>query len=323
MIRLFLENRIGVLLILPFYIGFYLFLNSQFPYYKVVGEANLGFWSDALNGPLWIYQVLSGFFILFNAIGLNWIFNSHEFLDKNSYIVSLLYVVTMSFYHSFYSLDGLLIAQTFIILMLSQFFLLKQNTDGRRNVFNGFFFAGVAATFHPLMLLSLPVLFGMILIIRPFVFRELILGICGFIVPLTYALVFLWFNNSGLNFKILDSASNFQLHTDFIVTLVFFGILLALGTFSLRTRMQKSSIRLKKQIQIIWLMVFIAIVFGLIDFLYFHQIERFSLLMIPLSILLTYSFLHKSYGIIASVVFYLTIVYSIVKFFIVLPSPDL
>jgi hypothetical protein len=323
MIRLFLENRIGVLLILPFYIGFYLFLNSQFPYYKVVGEANLGFWSDALNGPLWIYQLLSGFFILFNAVGLNWTFNSHEFLDKNSYIVSLLYVVTMSFYHSFYSLDGLLVAQTFIILMLSQFFLLKQNSDGRRNVFNAFFFAGVAATFHPLMLLSLPVLFGMILIIRPFVFREIFLGICGFLVPLTYALVFLWFNNSGLDFKILDSASNFQLQTDFIITFVFFGILLALGTFSLRTRMQKSSIRLKKQIQIIWLMVFIALVFGLIDFLYFHQIERFSLLMIPLSILLTYSFLHKSYGIIASIVFYLTIIYSIVKFFIVLPSPDL
>jgi hypothetical protein len=108
-----------------------------------------------------------------------------------------------------------------------------------------------------------------------------------------------------------------------MVTLIFFGILLALGTFSLRKRMIKSSIRLKKQIQIIWLTVFIAFSLGLIDFIYFHQIERFSLLMIPLSILLTYSFLHKSYGIFASVIFYLAIIYSIVKFFIVLPSPNL
>ena len=323
MIRLFIENRFGAILILPFFIGFYLFLNAQFPYYKVLHEANLGFWSDALNGPLWIYQILSGFLILLNAIGLNSFFNKHEFLDKNSYIVSLLYVVTMSFYHSFYILDGLLVAQTFVILMLSQFFHLKQNYDGRRHVFNGFFFAGIATTFHPLMLVSLPVLISMILIIRPFVFREFFLAICGFIIPLIYALVFLWYNNSGINFKILESASNFQLQTDFIVTLIFFGILLALGTFSLRTRMQKSSIRLKKQIQIIWLIVFIAIVFGLIDFIYFHQIERFSLLMIPLSILLTYSFLHKTYAIIASVVFYLTIIYSIVKFFIVLPNPNL
>lgn len=323
MIRLFLENRIGVLLILPFIIGFYLFLNMQFPYYKVVGEANLGFWSDALNGPIWVYQILSGFIILLNAVILNWTFNSHEFLDKNSYIVSLLYVVTMSFYHSFYSLDGSLIAHSFLILMLSQLFLLRQNSDGKRNVFNGFFFAGVASTFHPMLLFAFPFIVGMMLIIRPFIFRELILALVGFIIPNIYALVFLWFSQSKISLKILESASNFQLKTDFMITLILFGILLALGTFSLRKRMVKSSIRLKKQIQIIWLTVFIACSLGIFDFIYFHQIERFSLLMIPLSFLLTYSFLNKSYGILASVIFYLAIIYSIVKFFIVLPSPNL
>jgi lysylphosphatidylglycerol synthetase-like protein (DUF2156 family) len=123
-----------------------------------------------------------------------------------------------------------------------------------------------------------------------------------------------------LNFQILKNSTNFQLQTDFLITLVFFGILLLLGTFSLRTRMQNSSIRLKKQIQIIWLLVFLSISFGIIDFIYFFQIERFSLLLIPLSILLTYSFLHKSYGIISSIVFYLTIIYSVVKFFLVIPN---
>ena len=320
MIRLFLENRVGVVLTLPFFIGLYIFLNSQFPYYQIVEETNLGFWSSAFAEPTWLNMFLGGFFVLINAIGLNWIFNSHEFLDRNSYIVSLLYVVTMSFYHSFYSVDGLLIAQTFIICMLSQFFQLKQNTDGRQHVFNGFFFAGIAATFHPYLIFSFPVLIAMILIIRPFNFREFFLAIAGFLIPLIYALVFQLYFDNQLNFQILKNSTNFQLQTDFLITLIFFGILLLLGTFSLRTRMQNSSIRLKKQIQIIWLLVFISLSFGIIDFIYFFQIERFNMLLIPLSILLTYSFLHKSYGIISSIVFYLTIIYSVVKFFLVIPN---
>jgi len=309
-------------LTLPFFIGVYIFLNYQFHYYQIIEETNLGFWSAAFSEPIWLNMFLGGLLVLINAIGLNWIFNSHEFLDRNSYIISLLYVVTMSFYHSFYSLDGLLIAQTFVICMLSQFFQLKQNSDGRRNVFNGFFFAGLAATFHPFMIFTFPVLLVMILIIRPFVFREFFLAIGGFLIPLTYALVYQWYFDQELNFQILKNSSNFQLQTDFLITLIFFGILLALGTFSLRTRMQKSSIRLKKQIQIIWLLVFISLSFGVIDFIFFLQIERFSLLLIPLSILLTYSFLHKSYGIISSIVFYITIIYSVVKFFLFIPNPQ-
>jgi hypothetical protein len=320
MIRLFLENRVGALLTLPFFIGFYILLNSQLPYYQIVNETNLGFWSSAFSEPIWLNMLLGGLLILTNSIGLNWIFNSHEFLDRNSYIVSLLYVVTMSFYHSFYCIDGLLIAQTFIILMLSQFFRLKQNMDGRKNVFNGFLFAGIAATFHPFMIFTFPILFAMTLIIRSFSFREFFLALGGFLIPLIYALVYQWYFDNELSFQILKNSSNFQLQTDFLVTLIFFGILLALGTFSLRTRMQKSSIRLKKQIQIIWLLVFVSISFGVVDYIYFHQIERFSLLLIPLSILLTYSFLHKSYGIISSIVFYLTIIYSVVKFFIFQPN---
>lgn len=320
MIRLFLENRVGVLLTLPFFIGLYILLNSQLPYYQIVNETNLGFWSSALWQPIWLNILLAGLFILMNAIGLNWIFNSHEFLDRNSYIVSLLYVVTMSFYHSFYMVDGLLIAQSCIILMLSQFFQLKQNADGKRHVFNGFFFAGLAATFHPFMVFTFPILIVMILIIRPFIFREVFLAMAGFLIPLIYALIYQWYFDHELNFQILKNSSNFQLHRDFLITLLFFGILLVLGTFSLRTRMQKSSIRLKKQIQIIWLLVVISLSFGLVDYFYFHQIERFSLILIPLSILLTYSFLHKSYGIISSIVFYLTIIYSVLKFFIFLPN---
>jgi len=318
MIRLFLENRIGVLLLLPFIIIGYFFINYLTGYYQQSYEVNLGLWDiKFINSS--INSIISLILVLVNAVSLNILFNSNDFFDKNAYIVSLLYVVMMSFYHSFYSINGSLIAQTFIILMFFQFFKLKQNTEGKTETFNGGLFAGIAATFFPPLLISLPFLVIMILIVRPFYFREIILCIFSFITPLLFALAYIWFYNSTVDWKILDDKSNFQFKTDFIVTVVVFGILLVLSVFSLRARLQKSSIRLKKQIQILWVFIFLAILLGVVDFIFFKQIERFSLLMIPLSILLSYSFYHKSYGIVATVIFYLTMLYSVLKFFIFSP----
>ncbi len=322
MIRLFLENRIGVLLLLPVIIAAYLLLNYQTGYYLSTNEVSLGLWnSQKMN--VTSFGIVSSFIVLINAVGLNILFNINEFFDKNAYIVSLLYVVTMSFYHSFYSLNGSLLADSFLILMLYQFFKLKQNVDGRAQVFNGSLFAGIAATFFPPLLISLPFILVMILIIRPFYFREMLLSIFGFITPIIFALVYLWSIHSTIDWRILDDKANYQFQTDFVISMVVFSILLTLSFFSLSARLQKSSIRLKKQIQIIWVLIVLAIFLGVVDFIFFKQIERFSLLMIPLSILLSYSFYHKNYGIVSTVVFYLTMLYSVLKFFIFSPHHSL
>jgi hypothetical protein len=187
MIRLFLENRIGVLLLLPVIITIYFLLNYKTGYYLPSIEVNLGLWNNVRLDAKF-FSLISSFLILVNAVGLNILFNINEFFEKNTYIVSLLYVVTMSFYHSFYSLNGSLIAQAFLILMLYQFFNLKQNVDGRSQVFNGSLFAGIAATFFPPLLISLPFVLVMIWIIRPFYFREMLLSIFGFGTPIIFAL---------------------------------------------------------------------------------------------------------------------------------------
>jgi hypothetical protein len=322
MIRLFLENRIGVLLLLPVIITIYFLLNYQTGYYLPSVEVNLGLW-NIKTLDVTVFSLISAFLILVNAVGLNILININEFFEKNAYIVSLLYVVTMSFYHSFYSLNGSLIAHSFLILMLYQFFKLKQNVDGRAHVFNGALFAGVAATFFPPLLISLPFIITMVLIIRPFYLREMLLCIFGFVTPVFFALVYVWNYNSVIDWMILDDKSNTQLQTDFIVSMVVFAVLLTLSIFSLSARLQKSSIRFKKQIQIIWVLIVLAIFLGVVDFLFFKQIERFSLLMIPLSILLSYSFYHKNYGIVSTVIFYLTMLYSVLKFFIFSPHHSL
>jgi hypothetical protein len=163
----------------------------------------------------------------------------------------------------------------------------------------------------------------MILIIRPFILREILLSIFGFATPIIFALVYMWSGNTFIDWMILDDKTNFQLQTDFIVSMVVFAILLTLSIFSLSARLQKSSIRLKKQIQIIWVLIIFSVFLGVVDFIFYKQIERFSLLMIPLSMLLSYSFYHKNYGIVSTIVFYLTMLYSVLKFFIFSPHYSL
>ena len=323
MIRLFFENSVIVLFSLPFIIGIYFLLNFQTGYYLQSLTPDFGLWSIFFVGNSIIYKFLSFIIINLNALFLNRIFNKNEFLERNSYIVALLYVVMMSFYHSFYTLDGLLIAHLFIILMFLQFLQIKQNIDARNLVFNGCFFAGIAATFHPPIILGLPFFIAMIVTIRPFVLREILIGIISFGIPLVYGFIFLWLENNSLSFSFFSQSKQVKLHIDFVITLIIIGILLSLSIFSLSARLQKSSLRLKKQIRIIWIFILLSIILGSINFFSFLQIEGFSLLIIPLSILLSYSFLHKNYGLLATIVFYIIIFYSVIKFFILNPFQSL
>ncbi len=316
MIRLFLSNNVLVLIALPFIISIYYLLNSQFGIYEQKALINFGFWGIFFEDNSIILKGSSFVVILLNALLLNWTFNKNEFLERNSYMVSLLYVFTMSFFKSFYSIDGILIAHLFIILMFTQFFQLNQNQDARSLVFNGCFFAGIAATFNPTLMFAFPFFLAMILIIRPFVLREFILGILGFIVPLIYGFIFLLFQDQKNYFSIFGQLSEQKNPIDFLITLIVLGIVFVLGILSLSSRLKKSSLRLKKQIRMITLFIWLTLIIGTLNIYYVLNIQQFSLLLIPISILLTYSFLHKNFSIIASIVFYLMISYSVIKFFI-------
>ncbi len=316
MVRLFLGNRAGVLFLLPFVIGGYFALNNLTGYYLPEKTINLGLWGESVRVYPLMAAILASVIIFINAISINWIYNSNEFLERNSYLSSLLYVILMSFYHSFYSVDGLLLAHTFLILTMAQFFKLNQHEDGRRNIFNGMFFAGIAATFHPPLMVIFPFLCFMFWVLRPFVFREFFLALIGFGIPLLYSFIYLWYSNHEINLKLLDQVTDYRnKQTDFLVTALLFTLLSILSVFSIRSRMQKSSIRLKKLTSIIWWYLFVALGLGVLDFILFRQIERFSFMMIALAIFLTFSFTSKTFSIIATALFYLTLGYSFTKFF--------
>lgn len=317
MLKLFLGNRAGALVVLPFIVLIYIYINAQTNYYNQGATISFGFWGEMNNDFSIFSKISGGLVVTINALLINWIFNTNQFYDRNIYLPSLLYVVLMSFYHSLYSVDGLLIAHTFLILLLDQLYKLVQNTDGRKTVFNGALFAGIAATFHPPLFVFTPVFTAMVLIIRPFVVREFFLLLTGLLVPAIYALLYYNYFNHTIDLQLLKQASNYQKkHLDFIITACLFVLLFLFSLYGIRSKMQKSSIRLKKLVRVIWLFVFIAVLLGSWDYFMFQQIERFSFLMIPLSFFLPFSFTTKKNHFITLILFYLTFAYSFVNFFL-------
>lgn len=316
MVKLFLSNRAIVIFLLPFIIGAYLalgFYNQQFIASETI---NLGFFGVFTLDPIFT-TVLSFVLVFSNAFIINHLFNKNEFYDRNTYLPSLLYVVFMSYYHSFYKMDGVLIAHTLLILCLRQLFMLKQNEDGRKIIFNAAFLGGLAAIVHPPFVVLLPFLFIMVWAIRPFVLRESLLLITGFGVPLIYGGFYLKWVDSSINLQLLKQATFYENQLiNYYVTTGIMAIMLLLGFIGIQSKMSKSSIRLKKIVRILWILLLLSILFGVGDFLIFHQIERFSFIVISLCFFLPYTFIHKTWAPIASGIFYLAFIYSFIKFFI-------
>ena len=327
MIKIFLGNKLLVLFLLPLVIGGYIMLNSgvlssQTIFFEISKEVDLGLWGSfslpnlTNKGFDWI-QFMPGVLVLLNGLLLNFLFNINAFHDKNTYVISLLYTVLMSFYHSFYQVDGVLIAHTFLILSLFQLFELENNLDGRKIAFNAGFLYGCAASFHPPLIFGFPIIWLMLTRIRPFVFRETFLSTIGFITPLIYGFMLVLWNKNQINWNFIETSVNYtQKRLLFLISIGLFIFSALLSLWGIRIKNAKSSIRFRKLTAIIFLLLFIGIGLGTVEILFLKQYEWFSFGMIALALFLPFSFFQKSTQTFATILFYATFLFSIGKFFI-------
>ena len=321
MVKIFHDNRAIVQLLVPFILIGYILGNHYTGYHENGSLLRFGFWGNYQLTPHFLFGVISLALIFINGVIINMLFNRSEFFEKNSYIVTLIFIVFQSYFHAFYTVDGVLLSQTFIVLFLFQLFKLNQNEDGRKIVFNAAIFYGIACTFNPILLLGTPFLFWLVWIVRPFVFRESILLITGFIVPLFYSGMFGFFLDVKIGRDELSSSSGEFLKVDMIWLLICGTLLSLIGLKFLLQKFQVSSIRLKKLFRILLLLSLLISIVVLLDFFLFSNFQNLSLLFIPLVFMLPYAFGEKQLRRVSVIVFYGLLIFSVSKFFI--PFNDL
>ena len=319
MIKLFLGNKTYVLLLIPVFLVCYQFLNYYFEFISLAPSQHFGLWIENIELNTLVGVLLASIVVLLNSFGLNLLVNRNNFYERNTYLVALIYVVFMSLFECSYFLNSTLLLHSTIIFMIHQLFELNKREDGRKNIFNAFLFFALGVTLCPIYIFLLPMLILSVTVIRQLSFKESLMAFSGFSIPFIYYLAISYVDGSewGSSFVYanLDAVQkDFWFVTVSIITFI------VLSLFSVVFKMRQAKIQTNKQIRSLIILILFFFLLSFYQLISFQQIDHFSLLIIPMSVLLIFSFLSDTYGMAANVLFYVVILYSVIKFFLFLPT---
>jgi hypothetical protein len=324
MIKAFAGNIVFVLILIPVLIA----TNLTFEYFFNAFNPSDLHLTNLLNKDLtptvgWLNTSLVIIILTVNAVLINFTFNSHEFYDRNTYLPSLIYVIIVCFFPLSIYVNGELLAQTFAILAINQLFLIRQNEDARKWMFNAAFFIGLAYIFNPVYFIYFIVLFIVLLNIRPFVVREFILGGLGFIIPLLWLFLYrLLIESSTEGNFIINSLIEHKAYLDFdhlpywviISPHLLIIPLFTMALYYLSKRFGKSSIRFKRLIQNTVFLTLSAAFISITLFVSVDSYYYFSVGATILPLIIPYAYLESKNKTLSLILIYLLLLLHIVKF---------
>lgn len=240
--------------------------------------------------------MLAGLVIFVQALWINRLVFRYSILSKNSYLPGLLYVILMSLFSSFLILNAAVFANFFLLLIIDKLFSVHKSMRTIPLIFDIGLLISFATLFYFPTILWLLMIWFALMYFKPFVWREYIVGLIGFLIPYLFvALFYFWNDRLEDFFKIWEPLKNrFSLDlfwlkmNDFIPLLpTLLILLLAVNTF--RINFYKNVIQVRKYHQLLILLIFISAAAYYIRPAF--GINHFILLGIPTAIFLSNYFL--------------------------------
>jgi len=278
------------------------------------GPLSAGFFSivDFLFGRNRLaYELIGRVFILFQVIYWNATLIKYKVFDENTYLPAIIMAALFHFSFDMLSLNPAILGSTFLILALGQLFskTVLQKETSESTLLIGIY-GGLAVGFHPSYILFLPYLIFTAIAISGFSFRQLMLSLVGYTLPILLISVFYYWND-GLQEAIdiwplilLSAKITYQSYWSWLI-IGAFPIILSLIGYFLSAVLKGSTINQQKQRQLIILWI----VFASTAFLFIKKQAAFQLIIfIPgFTYLITQFFLHVRRGIIPKLGFYILI----------------
>jgi hypothetical protein len=303
LISLFNSNRfflVALLLVLNLLFSIIVLVSPQLyqldksasPFYAIL----LQFLKNISSGNFYFFYVLSISLVFLQAMLINWFVNNIKLFPKASYVPGLLYLLCASLFREYLFFTPVLIVNTFIVLIVIQMFSIYKKNNCYREIFDVGFLIGVCALIY-FPSVSLLLLFLVALsILRPFIWREWVIGVIGVFVPFYLSGTAYFLNNKLPNFFLATFES---VYAEFNVAiqsgpeLVWIGsqviIMLGASIYILQNNFMKSPIQFRKFLTLmLWGIVILA--FSSL-FLNNLTLNHFLILSAPLSIILSYFFL--------------------------------
>lgn len=237
---------------------------------------------------------LSLIIILITATILNTIINQDEFFDKNTFLPFALYTILMSVLLNFNNFNPIIIGNFFLVLFLRWAFKIRRQDDARQIMFNSSFLLSCATLFFPVYSPLLLSPFVLLVIFRPFIWREWFLSALGLTIPAAFYAYFMYF----LNFPFESNSYNhsfwemltlqFTPDIKHYIYIILYGVLSLVAFFVVSKKMSSSSLRLRMLMRFLAYNYAIALV---ISFGLFFISEMFLLVAaLPLTLFFSYYF---------------------------------
>lgn len=312
MLRLFNDNKPYVLFVLPFLLaGFYAY-HFMVEWQGMPQQISMGVWGriplSQVNLPWWIGIGFIAYLV--NAITLNFIFNEANFYERNNYLPSLLSTTFMASLEGYFGFNALHLAFLGLMLCCHQLLKLDQNNRAEKYMFNAAFFYSIAASFFPALIFGIPVLYFLGLIFRPFILREFIVFLLGFLVVTFYVVAYrVYFQFGGFWQDVKLTQQPFEAHTSSLILWVLWALILVVTLYTLSVKWNSFSNRARKELQLL-----LGMLFGISACLAVNISFALGLLAFPVSTIFTLSFLDKRIRRVSSFLFYGLLIFIVVKF---------
>ncbi len=300
LIRIFRSTQLLPLILLAILSGT-MWMVSKSDSYRVVEANGMPLYDLVVavlgNLPIWAGPLI-GFVLTFSqAIHLNLVLNKHEVLYKNSWLPALLYVVLIGILPPFLWFHPLLFVNSILIFVLDRIFGLYKNESSMALAFDSAFMLSLAALFYLPAVVLFIFYFLSMMILRPFSWREWMVGILGMFLPFFFAFLFYFLKDelqlfyervfvSGIKRQI-DLQHSFTL--EYTLSLVLIGVFFLFSLLRLQVNYFKNVTKSRLIQQLLVLMIPVCLLSVLVsrDELLF----RFNTIPLPLSVYLSYYFL--------------------------------
>ena len=208
--------------------------------------------------------LISAILVYIQALIFNQVINSHNLLGRQSFLPSLLFVVSASLFMPFLTLSPVLICNFLLIWIIAKFLAIGKGGPAMLSIFDVGLIIGIGTLIYFPFIAMLVIVIIALLLYRAFNWREWVAGILGFCtVFFFFAVFYFWTDSLGTFYQIWEPLSNnfptvFKIdYSDYFV-LIPISIIIILALVQLTQNFFRSFISTRKAYQLLFFMFLVA-----------------------------------------------------------------
>ncbi|MBK6284039.1 MAG: hypothetical protein IPF54_16550 [Draconibacterium sp.] len=272
-------------------------ISFRFPYsYKFFegeNESILYHFIDKITSHFPILQVVLSFvLVMFGAFLIQQINSRYALIKARTKLPAVIYIIIIGGFTAMHTLHPVFFAAIFTLLGLNSLFSIFNNSNPQLEIFNSGLFIAIGTLFYFNLIVLLPAFFIAVSILRrERNWREFMILIVGFIIPVAFALTYAFFTDQLTDAIVVFQKNIFSRINHFKTNYPlqgFLGLLILLTLIGSIKIMQQYDSR-KVSIRKYYLVLFVIFSFSMLSFIFIPATsqEMLVIAVIPVTILIS------------------------------------